>query len=130
MEKELIKTEYVCNVCKKQIMKEKDSCSTGYAENDKKEKICYTCCAAEDIEYMKNNDRITLYLNSYDKTVTNWPGTLKIPVKHGYIREGRHNIARVRYDVWFSYAGKQWHGVQYGDLTQLVHCKALKQKAA
>ena len=28
------------------------------------------------------------------------------------------------YDVWFiGPDGKEWHGVQYGDLTQVCHCR-------
>ena len=56
--------------------------------------------------------------------LTNWPGTLRLPVKDGLVKAGRHNFAGIRYDVWFiGPDGKEWHGVQYGDNTQICHCK-------
>ena len=55
----------------------------------------------------------------------NWPGSIKIIPHH--VRKGRHNIAGTRYDVWFTdHKNRQWHGVQYGENTQLCHCKRLK----
>jgi hypothetical protein len=42
---------------------------------------------------------------------------------------GRHNIAGVRYDVWFRGPdGHVWWGVQYGDMTQICHCKRTKEE--
>lgn len=33
----------------------------------------------------------------------------------------------VRYDTWFTGPdGKQWHAVQYGDNTQIAHCRRTK----
>lgn len=85
--------------------------------------LCLECCAAEDIRIMEEDGRIVLYLTK--DTVTNWPGTLKFPVQ--YQTKGKHNIARTRYDVWFRDAKKAlWHGVQYGEFTQLCHCRRVK----
>jgi hypothetical protein len=56
--------------------------------------------------------------------VTNWPGTLDIPIY--LVKIGRHNLAKVRRDVWFHFAGHDWHGVCYGNDTEIVHCQALK----
>jgi hypothetical protein len=65
-----------------------------------------------------------LYLNTKEKTLSNWPGTFKIQLH--YIRIGRHNMAGKRYDVWFDYAGNDFHGVTYGDFTQICHIKRIK----
>jgi hypothetical protein len=100
---------------------------TGYATNDANERVCYACCADVDREYLRSHDRISLYL-SKDKTghyeITNWPGTLRFSPYR--VREGRHNIAGSRYDAWFSFEGAGWHGVQYGENTQIIHCRKAK----
>lgn len=104
----------------------------GYAtlDNTTADVVCYDCCALLDREHMQRENKITLYL-TIDKlsggwTVSNWPGTLKY---RAMVRKGDHNIARTRYDAWFIDAdGNNWHGVQYGEFTQLVHCRKLKGK--
>lgn len=40
---------------------------------------------------------------------------------------GRHNLAGVRRDCWFSLAGKVWHGVQVGNTTGGALCKRTQQ---
>lgn len=80
---------------------------------------------------MRKLDRITLYLTRDttkpypDYTVSNWPGSLRIPVRHVSI--GRHNMAGKRYTAYFTHEGREWVGVQYGDNTQVLHCRKLKQ---
>lgn len=92
---------------------------------------------------MKEEGRITLYLTYkfvdhehftyfsrelYDGKLTNWPGTLCY--KATSIRKGHHNIAGSRVDVWFVGPDKHvWHGAQYGDNTQLCHCRRTKRVA-
>lgn len=99
--------------------------TTGYGTDPETGKRhCYACCAERDKQRMRDDGRITLYLT--DRTVTNWPGSLKIPVHH--LRKGAHNMARTRYDVWFSFEGALWHGVQYGENTQICHCRKTKGK--
>lgn len=89
---------------------------------------CYECCAKTDRATMLETGRTVLYLTRADDGywyATNWPGTLRfqITLRH----KGKHNMARVRYDVWFRGPdGKAWHGVQYGDNTQLLHCRRTK----
>ncbi len=107
---------------------------TGYARVDtpQGEKIvCYDCCAVRDRIQMVQTGRITLYLTRPgigSGQVANWPGTLHFPVHQGAIKTGRHNIAGKRYDVWFTGPdGKPWHGVQYGDNTQICHCRRVKR---
>ena len=94
----------------------------GYGSDDKGNKFCYSCCDAQDRRFMVTEGKITLYLSN--GMITNWLETFHIPVQH--TRKGRHNIARVRYDVWFKFAGKSWHGVQYGDNTEICHCRRIK----
>jgi len=61
-----------------------------------------------------------------EHTLTNWPGTLRFDPH--YIKKGRHNIAGTRYDVWFPGPdGHIWHGINYGENTQITHCKRTKQ---
>jgi len=95
---------------------------TGYGKDSEGKRYCYACCAQRDREQMARDGRITLYLTG--STLSNWPGTLNFTVQK--VRVGRHNMAGKRYDVWFKVDGEQWHGVQYGDNTQLCHCKRSK----
>lgn len=116
---------FYCQYCNR-IKSYQSDFTTGYSEDDNGNKICFSCCKHVDIEYMRENDKITLYLTGNIKEgfyISNWPGSLKIRV---FPKKGNHNITGSRYDVWFSCAGKQWWGVQYGELTQLCHCKASK----
>lgn len=125
----------MCSICKQAIPPPSpDSVSTGYATDGKGNKVCYVCCAEQDKAWMREKGKITLYVtyqktvNGEQATVTNWPGSLSI--RAPYVKTGRHNIARVRRDVWFRFEEALWHGVHYGDNTQLVHCKRTKEKTA
>lgn len=101
--------------------------NTGYGTTESGEKICWECCAFVDKERMRLEGKIDLYLAEKDGQffVCNWPGTLSIKVEH--YNKGRHNWSRVRYDVWFNLDGSTWHGVQYGNNTQIVRCRRLTQ---
>lgn len=96
---------------------------TGYAYDAGGRLICYACCASDDEARMRREGRIMLYLGE-GRSISNWPGTLKF--KAYSLKTGRHNIARSRVDVWFKHEGRDWHGVQYGDNTQVLHCRRLK----
>lgn len=116
-----------------------DANTSGYGQDSEGKKYCYACCAERDKEAMRTDGRITLYLSkvgAHDKSqrafiaqhykISNWPGTLTIePTK---VEIGRHNIAGTRYNVWFVFEGDWWYGVQYGENTQLLHCKRTKEK--
>lgn len=67
--------------------------------------------------------KITLYLSNGDK-VTNWPGSLRIRAYR--VKHGKHNIARTRTDAWFTFEGANWHGVNYGKDSQILHCRRTK----
>ena len=92
---------------------------------------CYDCCAKNERQWMIDKGRTALYLVQNDDKpweVTDWPGRLRFVVMRHW--KGRHNIAQVRYDVWFRGPdGHIWWGVQYGDFTQVVHCKRTKEAA-
>ncbi len=125
----IIKTGFICGDCKSEITRESDSCSTGYGIDKNDRKICFKCCAEDDKKQMREQGKISLYL-TFPKgslaniKVNNWPGSLSFPIH--YVRNGRHNIAGKRYDVWFSFEGTRWHGVKYGDMTDICHCKRIK----
>lgn len=136
---------FVCHDCKLTIEKPSDGCGTGYGTDSNGYVYCYQCCAEGDKRQMRDTGKIMLYLSRdtvaevdillsgqrvtplhpYELyVITNWPGSLRI--KPTYVKEGRHNIARKRTDVWFTFEGTRWHGAQYGENTQLVHCRRLK----
>lgn len=132
---------FLCDECEiaKPLQK---SGGTGYAGTSESKIICYECCAIRDRADMIATGKATLYLSMPSSqlvcnwprmvgrgTVGNWPGTLKFNT--GPIRVGRHTVAGRRYDVYFSGPdGHEWHGVQYGDNTQICHCRRLKAKFA
>jgi hypothetical protein len=98
----------------------------GYGTTQDGKKHCYACCAEMDREKMRNKGKIMLYLTQGTDNmgyVSNWTNTIKLRCN---IKEGKHNIARKRYDVWFRFEGDSWHGIQYGDNTELCHCKRVK----
>lgn len=89
--------------------------------------VCFPCCGKRDEKWMRENDRMTLYYTG-DGRIINWPGSLEF--KERDMKVSRHNIARVRYSVWFNGPdGSPWYGVQYGDNTQLLHCRKLKKRS-
>jgi hypothetical protein len=124
------------------------SITRGWGKDDKGNRYCYACCAERDKEQMLRNGKITLYLVMDERAerqcrrlekggwyqagegqvkVTNWPGSLVFPIRR--VTRGYHNMAGCRYDVWFKFEGFVWHGVQYGDNTQICHCERTKEVA-
>lgn len=137
---------FECSVCHvhKPCKATPDAITFGYATiRETGERVCVACCGDTDKRALRQDERTTLYLvertpqgheavparrsigyqDAQRFTVTNWPGTLKHPVTS--VRKGRHNWAGVRYDVWFRFEGINWHGVQYGDNTQILHCRRI-----
>jgi len=100
---------------------------TGYATTQHEKTLCYDCAAAAQRDKMESDGKISLYLTmnkNGDNEITDWTGRLKFRTR--LVRKGRHNFARVRYDVWFTVGGQPWWGVQYGDDHQIIHCKRIK----
>ena len=111
---------------------EHSSFTRGYGTDEHGKRHCYACCAERDRASMIETGKATLYLtvesesrDGFGGKVTNWPGSLVF--RTGRVHKGRHNIAGTRYDAWFKGPdGKEWHAVQYGDNTQIAHCKRVK----
>lgn len=120
---------------------------TGFAEDAQGNIICYACCAIRDKADMLESGKAVLYLTQKfeqfrmpsrtsrrgyaavgEFEIINWPGTLKFRTDAMHV--GAHNLAGRRYDVWFDVDGESWHGVQYGDDTQILHCRRLKGRHA
>jgi hypothetical protein len=125
--------KFTCDICGQQKTNT-DSITPGYGVDKAGKKVCFACCAEIDKQQMRDTGRAVLYFtivnnrsSNYGK-VTNWPGTLVFD--HCVFERGRHNFARTRYDVWFSFDGYWWHGVNYGEFTQLCYCKRTKERAA
>lgn len=126
---------FTCSDCMEQKPIRTDG-GTGYGtitEEGMEHRICYRCMAARDRLRMDDEGRITLYLvgrvgmGRNNWSVENWPSTLRFAVLERRI--GFHNIARRRIDAWFlDHHGNRWHGVQYGDNTQIIHCRRLKPR--
>jgi len=134
---------FTCTRCAETITYEPGAWGVGQATDKDDNPFCYPCAATLEGEAMLKDGRATLYLSrivepsdfqkkhgiitKLDWRVSNWSGHLQTTMVH--IRKGRHNIARTRYDVWFTYCGQEWYGVQYGENTQLLHCRRLKVTA-
>ena len=120
-------------------------CTTGYGTDPTTgAKHCFQCCGDMDRAALTRDGKGTLYLiRDESRTLpsvgglqpprqawklTNWPGTLSIPL-HAAPRKSRHNIAGARYDVSFHFEGSDWHGVQYGENTQICRVRRMKGKA-
>jgi len=106
----------------------------GYGLDEQGNRHCFECCAKRDAKHMIKDGKTTLYLcdmvrssrfdTQFSGRVTNWPNSLSFKCQG---HTGRHNMAGTRYDIWFKGPeGNMWHGVQYGENTQICHCKRVK----
>lgn len=91
---------------------------------------CYPCSVEQTKAIMRETGKFTLYL-IWDQRhkwahLSDWSGLFTLPIKS--IKMGMNNTAKVRYDVWFMFEGEKWHGVTYGDMTQICHIKRLSRK--
>lgn len=120
----------ICDKCGEEIIKKKGGISTGYGIDKKGNKSCYACCGESDRQWMMDKGKIVLYLVRNEVTkdyeITNWPDSLVFKVWS--MKEGRHNWADTRCDVWFKFKGFFWHGTQYGNSSQLCYCKKTKER--
>ena len=113
-----------CSICNKAITKPNHG-GTGYGVDADDNKVCYACCGNQDAAYMDENDRITLYLSKGE--ITNWPGTYR---RRAVVVEKKrgHNWGLTRRDAYFRNGADYWWGVQYGENTELCHCRKLKHR--
>lgn len=126
--------KFTCHICH-ESKQETSNGGTGYATNKAGSKICYACCAGVDIQEMKDEGKIILYLTKgpenkhAEYSVTNWPGTLRFPVI--LISSSWQNFAGMagRNDFWFKVPLDPyiWHGYQIGD-NDIAHCRRTKKK--
>ena len=121
-----METHFTCSKCGSEIT-HNDNFTAGYGLDDQNNKICYACCGEIDKDFMREHGKITLYLVERQGKwfVTNWPSSLEFRAS---VKVGHHNIAGKRYDAWFVFEGYYWHGVKYGDNTEICHCKKTKDK--
>jgi hypothetical protein len=121
---------FTCCDCGKHVEFPVEGCGTGYGyEEGDPGLFCYPCGGTRTRKRLIETGKGHLYLATNKpgrSEVTDWTGTLRLPC---YVAKGRHNMARWRYDVWFTLDGAEWHGVQYGDYTQICHVRRLKPKA-
>lgn len=111
----------------------------GYGTTRDGKKVCYSCCANNDLTEMQATGRATLYLvrkssadgkefDIFTRHVTNWPGSLEFrcsEVRH-YPRGGGFGSQRT--DAWFNGPdGYVWHAVNRGD-NDIARCKRTKEK--
>ena len=107
---------------------------TGYGVNREGHRICFKCCGENDrkeLENMKIGERTSLYLILDGDTVggwgrakvSNWPNSY---VKHCNYKKGSHNLAGVRYDVWFTEGKNYFHGVRYGRDSEICYVTCVK----
>lgn len=113
-----------CNVCHKDIVKEKDSISTGYGIDKDNNKVCFACCGEQDRKQLLEEGKLFGYWSH--GFFSNWPGTLKI--KAYYSRDSFHNFAgrNGRTDFWFNFEGKHFHGVHIGHNNECARVKQVK----
>lgn len=126
-----------CHDCKRAVPFKLEG-GTGYARVDApggEVLICYPCSSKRERADLIERGKGALYLcgtpsfgmaaDGKGLRLTDWPGCLCFPVQaHS---KGRHNLAGTRIDVWFTGPdGKPWHGVSYGEMTQLCHVRRLK----
>lgn len=103
---------------------------TGYGYDENNRKICYACCGERDKETLRNYDRWTGYIvkdSAGQWSVTNWPGSLAIKPFATKLHKYAGGFGADRFDVWFFFEGKEWHGIQRGD-NQILRCRKLKRK--
>lgn len=117
-----------CATCGAECMPE--GCTTGYGQDREGRKHCFECCANRDRQSMIETGRIALYLtkNGGRWIVGDW--TSRLTFTPYQVKHGKHNIARTRRDAHFTGPdGYVWHAVQYGEWSEIAHCRRTKTPA-
>ena len=104
----------------------------GYAVERDGNRYCFKCAAKREAQVLRElavGESIHLYLvvRNGEWCVQNFTGLLSIPIY--YIKAGRHNFAGIRHDFWVEYHDNIYHGVVYGEDTQLARVKRIKGNA-
>mgnify|MGYP003609698120 CR=1 FL=1 len=129
-----------CIICKSEFVS--DGLSTGYGSDPHGHKICVNCCSLLDARNLEKTGKMTGYLTykqesiPYRKTgfidisdgfFTNWPGTFKIPVY--MVKKSFNNFGALRLDFWVDWKGKEYHGTQIRENTQIATLKRNKGRS-
>ena len=106
--------KFFCVDCKQRKLVNHNG-GTGYGSRNNGDLVCYDCCGIEDICLLESKGCLVMYLIEGERKVTNWCGTLSIPIRR--IQYSNHNFAgrNGRRDVWFVFKGNRYHGVNIGD---------------
>lgn len=124
----------VCSMCGKKIhsIPLSGGCSLpGYGKDRDSNIVCYDCAGkmdADTLESLKPGEWMDLYLvNDVDGNywVQNWPGSLKFNIYPPHT--GKHNLSGIRYDIWFFFRNNRYHGVKYGNNTEIVHIQKVRR---
>ena len=138
----------VCALCGEDIVKP-EGLSTGYGrvpdppgeyyngyDLNPSNKVCFSCCAKTDSEYMKTHDKVTMYLSKHEGEwhVQNWPGSLRFRASVSVSEHGHYSPLSgymERRDAHFQDEhGNVWWAKSIGNWTEIAHCKKLKSKRA
>lgn len=96
-------------------------CTPGYGTDANGKRHCFVCCATEDKRVMRETGRHDgLYLSRGPSgwTVSNWPGSLVLPVCAVHESHGRGFGGEYpRVDAWFHFDGQHWYARSLGDMT-------------
>lgn len=97
----------------------------GYGQRADGSKHCYECCAGFERDSMIETGRAILYFDAVSRSVSDWPGHLRFPIR--YLRESRHNTGGKRRDFEFTGPdGARWSGYQIGSMNEIAHCRRTK----
>lgn len=114
------------------------SITTGYGTDSEGKKLCYSCIAQIDKDYMLKNGTLGGYMTSRMNTETgkpiwefsNWPGSLKFTIAHW---EGKHNWWNVKqhYGYFQTDNGEWWIArMTSGGMTECATATRLKHQPA
>lgn len=124
---------FTCSWCRRTLPIGKEG-ATGYGRIGTGPTVCYDCMARVDVETMKDDGKIILYLRRGDPPwenppyVVNWPNTLQFRIPPGNMKVSKHNIGGIRYDVRFiGPDGARWVGRNIG-FNDILRCKRLKRQ--
>jgi hypothetical protein len=85
--------------------------------------LCESCITDMDKSEMYDKSSIELYLDG--TVLTNGSNTFSVIIND--FKKSENKIFGVRYDIWFEFNGKSWHGVKMGnDYYNAVKCKVKK----